>query len=62
MPLEEKEKLEQDPGQLLKVLQGVAADTSQEAAVSDKVLRNFALMVAEEAGRLAWQEREIPPG
>lgn len=61
MALKEKEECERDPGQLLRVLQRVTANASEEAAVSDKVLRNFAKMVAEEAGQLAWQEREIPP-
>ncbi len=61
MSLEEKEQCERDPRNLLKALERVAEDASEEVAVSDKVLRNFAIMVSKEASRLAWQERKIPP-
>lgn len=61
MSFEEKEKCESHPGRLLEVLQQVAIGASEEAAVSDRVLRSFAAMVAKEASELTEHEREIPP-
>lgn len=54
-------ELAANPARLLQSFQGTVSSVSEEAAVSDKVMRGFANLVAEEANKLALLGQSFAP-
>lgn len=61
LTLGDQEELAKSPNKLVKSFQAVAAHASEDAAVSDLVLRRFAKLVSEEASKLADKMKQHAP-